>query len=79
MQAFAWLCHLVGVLHQPLHAGFEDDRGGNNFDIIFKGEQVNLHGFWDFDLFNQHAGNWQNLVRLLSTSPVTTATSNWSP
>ena len=21
-QAFAWLCHLVGDLHQPLHAGF---------------------------------------------------------
>ena len=79
MQAFAWLCHLVGDLHQPLHAGFEDDRGGNNFDIIFKGEQMNLHGFWDFELINQHAGSWQNLVRLLSTSPVTEATSNWSP
>jgi hypothetical protein len=78
-QAFAWLCHLVGDLHQPLHAGFEDDRGGNNFDIIFKGEQMNLHGFWDFELINQHAGSWQNLVRLLSTSPVSRATSNWSP
>jgi len=78
-QAFAWLCHLVGDLHQPLHAGFEDDRGGNDFDIIFKGEQMNLHGFWDFELINQHAGSWQNLVRLLSTSPVSRATSNWSP
>ena len=78
-QAFAWLCHFVGDLHQPLHAGFEDDRGGNNFDINFKGEQMNLHGFWDFELINEHAGSWQNLVRLLSTSPVTRATSNWSP
>ena len=78
-QAFAWLCHLVGDLHQPLHAGFKDDRGGNNFDIIFKDEQMNLHGFWDFELINEHAGNWQNLVSLLSTSPVTKATSNWSP
>jgi hypothetical protein len=79
MRAFAWLCHLVGDLHQPLHAGFEDDRGGNNFDIIFKGEQINLHGFWDFELINEHAGSWQNLVKLLSTSPATKAASNWSP
>lgn len=78
-QAFAWLCHLVGDLHQPLHAGFADDRGGNDFDIIFKGEQINLHGFWDFELINQHAGNWQNLVSLLSTSPAVEAGSNWSP
>jgi len=78
-QAFAWLCHLVGDLHQPLHAGFADDRGGNNFDIIFKGEQMNLHGFWDFVLIDQHAGGWQNLVELLSTSPTIQAGSNWSP
>ena len=26
-QAFAWLCHLVADLHQPLHAGYRDDRG----------------------------------------------------
>jgi len=58
-QAFAWLCHLVGDLHQPLHAGFADDRGGNNVDILFKGEQINLHSFWDFELIDQHAGSWQ--------------------
>ena len=78
-QAFAWLCHLVGDLHQPLHAGFADDRGGNNFDIIFKGEQMNLHGFWDFELIDQHAGSWQNLVSLLNTSATVQAGSNWSP
>ena len=78
-QAFSWLCHLVADLHQPLHAGFADDRGGNNFDIIFKGEQMNLHGFWDFELIDQHAGGWQNLVSLLSTSPGVEAGSNWSP
>jgi hypothetical protein len=78
-QAFAWLCHLVGDLHQPLHAGFADDRGGNNFDIVFKGEQINLHGFWDFELVNEHAGSWENLVCLLSKSPRFKTGSNWSP
>lgn len=46
-QAFAWLCHLVGDLHQPLHAGFLDDRGGNEVDIIYRGKHANLHRFWD--------------------------------
>jgi len=46
-QAFAWLCHLVADLHQPLHAGFRDDRGGNRVDIEYQGERTNLHRFWD--------------------------------
>jgi len=46
-RAFAWLCHLVGDLHQPLHAGFRDDRGGNRVEIEYLGERSNLHRFWD--------------------------------
>lgn len=64
-QAFAFVCHMVGDLHQPLHAGFADDRGGNNFDIVVRGEQMNLHGFWDHELTDQYAGDRQLLVGLL--------------
>lgn len=46
-QAFAWVCHLVGDLHQPLHAGFRDDRGGNLVEVEYRGERWNLHEFWD--------------------------------
>lgn len=46
-QAFAFVCHLVGDLHQPLHAGFRDDRGGNTVNIEYQGEEWNLHQFWD--------------------------------
>lgn len=77
-QAFAWLCHLVGDLHQPLHAGYADDRGGNNFDIDFNNRPMNLHTFWDFELINQHAGSWQNLVGLLSPLSPDQAGSDWS-
>ena len=38
-KSLAWLCHLVGDLHQPLHAGFADDRGGNNVEVIFEDER----------------------------------------
>jgi len=46
-RAFAWLCHLVADLHQPLHAGFADDRGGNHVEVEYHGERLNLHRFWD--------------------------------
>ena len=78
-QAFAWLCHLVGDLHQPLHAGFADDRGGNDFEIIFNRKRINLHGFWDSDLINENAGSWQYLVGVLSPFPAIKAGSGWSP
>jgi len=61
-QAFAWLCHLVGDLHQPLHAGYRDDRGGNQVQVSYKGEAINLHHFWDYTLIQEHlqpSDNWQ--------------------
>lgn len=41
------LFHLVGDLHQPLHAGYEEDHGGNKVEINFLGEATNLHWVWD--------------------------------
>jgi len=78
-QAFAWLCHLVGDLHQPLHAGFGDDRGGNDFVVIFNDEETNLHTFWDHDLLSLQADSAQSLFQLLRESPVIPVTANWSP
>jgi hypothetical protein len=39
--------HLIGDLHQPLHVGYGEDRGGNNFQINFFGKGTNLHSFYD--------------------------------
>ncbi len=77
-QAFAWLCHVVGDLHQPLHAGFADDRGGNNFDVTVNGKPMNLHGFWDHELIDQYAGDQQILVGLLGLSRPVPASSDWT-
>lgn len=78
-QSFAWLCHLVGDLHQPLHAGYADDRGGNDFEVVFNSEPMNLHHFWDSALIHQEAKNWQYLVGELSEFPPVRAASDWSP
>ena len=38
------IVHVVGDLHQPLHAGDNGDRGGNQLKV---GEHTNLHSTWD--------------------------------
>jgi hypothetical protein len=50
--ALKFLVHLIGDVHQPLHA-IGDDRGGNNITVHFLGSdqcgnyKCNLHGVWD--------------------------------
>lgn len=41
------LVHLVGDLHQPLHIGTFEDRGGNRFQVKWFGKKTNLHSVWD--------------------------------
>lgn len=38
------LVHVVGDIHQPLHAGDNNDRGGN---LLKVGNKTNLHSEWD--------------------------------
>ena len=56
--AIAWLEHLIGDMHQPLHASAKTtssypkgDQGGNLFLLTPRGtprdKQENLHWFWD--------------------------------
>lgn len=45
-----WVLHLVADIHQPLHAGFGEDRGGNDFQVRWRGEGTNLHALLDSGL-----------------------------
>jgi nuclease S1 len=46
-EALKFLVHFVADLHQPLHAGYFADRGGNRFQISYQREGWNLHSVWD--------------------------------
>ena len=54
-KALKYLIHFVGDLHQPLHAGENNDRGGTDVPVEFLGETMdpyrhqpwNLHAVWD--------------------------------
>ena len=78
-QAFAWLCHLVADLHQPMHAGFADDRGGNDYEVTVAGETMNLHYFWDHVVVMAHADDWRELQRLVQAAPAPATGTGWKP
>ncbi len=46
-QALKFLVHFVGDAHQPLHAGYGRDKGGNTFQVRLDGKGSNLHTLWD--------------------------------
>lgn len=46
-EALKFLVHFVGDVHQPLHASDRPDRGGNDYQISYRGEGWNLHSVWD--------------------------------
>ena len=46
-EALKFLIHFVGDLHQPMHIGRKDDKGGNKVDFNWFGRKTNLHSVWD--------------------------------
>lgn len=44
------LIHLVGDIHQPLHVGTGEDRGGNQTEVEWFWEPSNLHRVWDSEM-----------------------------
>ncbi|MBN8737056.1 MAG: S1/P1 nuclease [Xanthomonadales bacterium] len=46
-EALAFVVHFVGDIHQPLHADYRHDAGGNDFQVRWHGRGTNLHHVWD--------------------------------
>lgn len=45
-----FLVHLIGDLHQPLHVGRKEDKGGNDIKVLWHYKKTNLHRVWDSDM-----------------------------
>lgn len=52
LQALKFVVHLAGDIHQPLHAGYGHDKGGNTYQLQFNGRGTNLHSLWDSGMFH---------------------------
>lgn len=55
------LIHFVGDLHQPLHAGIADDKGGNDFQVRWFNSGTNLHRVWDTSMIEDYGMSYSEL------------------
>jgi hypothetical protein len=81
-QALRFLVHFIGDIHQPLHAGWGDDRGGNTFQVFYIGRGSNLHALWDGGILRSARLDWrEQVVRLARRDDIasSSAASRWSP
>lgn len=51
--ALKMLVHIVGDIHQPLHVGNGEDRGGNDVKLEYFYSSSNLHRVWDSGIIDQ--------------------------
>lgn len=52
LDALRFLIHMTGDLHQPLHVGLAEDRGGNSIRVKWFKTETNLHAIWDEELID---------------------------
>jgi hypothetical protein len=80
-RALKFLVHLVGDLHQPLHA-MEDERGANGIEVTIVTQEgvhgdlpfnANLHQAWDETLIDKTTWSWGGYVDRLEAGWLKTA------
>jgi hypothetical protein len=70
-EALKFVVHFVGDVHQPLHAGNRDDKGGNDYQVQFDGKGTNLHSVWDSKMLYTRDLKWDAYAdRLAAEGPV---------
>lgn len=83
--ALKFLVHLVGDIHQPMHAGNRDDLGGNKFQISLRTDVqpeayarkkyvdgimgTNLHSVWDYYVLAERGLKLAQYVDVLDALP----------
>lgn len=63
------LIHLVGDIHQPLHVGTGDDRGGNETKVKWFDKASNLHRVWDSQMIDDTQLSYTELALSLGKTP----------
>lgn len=69
-QALKFLVHLVGDAHQPMHAGYGRDKGGNTVQLQVQGKGSNLHQLWDSGLIGSARMSEPAYLRHLRDMPL---------
>lgn len=64
------LIHIIGDLHQPMHAGRLEDMGGNRIRVQWFNEPTNLHSVWDEKLINYQQLSYTEYTRYINHTTV---------
>src|SRR5690554_964846 len=56
------LVHFMGDLHQPLHIGIADDKGGNDFQVRWFNSGTNLHTVWDTEMLDSYGMSYTEVA-----------------
>ena len=78
-EGFALKCliHLVGDIHQPLHVGNGEDRGGNDVKLKYFWESSNLHRVWDTQMIERQNYSYTEYVEWID-HPSSQQLKDWS-
>ena len=57
------LIHFIGDLHQPMHIGLEEDKGGNDFKVQWFYKDTNLHSVWDSKMIDDYGMSYSELSK----------------
>ena len=56
------LVHFIGDIHQPMHLGSKEDRGGNDIKMFWFGNITNLHRIWDTQIIESHNMSYNEMA-----------------
>jgi len=59
--------HLIGDIHQPLHCGYAEDKGGNKIEVQYMGKASNLHKVWDSEIIEDAGITLNDCLKLANT------------
>lgn len=76
--ALRFIIHIIGDLHQPLHAGNGTDRGGNDEKVKFFWQDKNLHTVWDTSMIQGENLSFSEWSTWLSNKTTAAEVKQWS-
>ena len=56
------LIHFIGDLHQPMHIGLAEDKGGNDLQVRWFNQGTNLHAVWDTKMIESYGMSYTELA-----------------
>ena len=83
LEALKFLAHFVADIHQPLHVGYVEDRGGNDILVDWFGkpgttrDDVTLHVVWDYWILRRARLSYRASTRRLAAEVTAAEAAEW--